>query len=236
LPYKLNDLQLSAVTASFDSPLLISAGPGSGKTLTLVCRTVHMITSGICARNILNISFTRRASQETRERVERLSLSCGATVPDLAALTIVTFHRFCLGVLRNNSPYLDERVRDFKVSSRSDQDKTLRSCFELWTSKIRSSEAGLPVMQIPSTELEVKKLVRQCIALIGKVKANGWKTEMLKDPFHKFIFKKYNHLMRENAALDFSDFITETVKLFEGNPEILKKYQNRFQVLLESMR
>lgn len=130
LPYKLNDRQIQAVKASFESPLIISAGPGSGKvkdpfsaltlqTLTLVCRTLNMIASGINPGNILVISFTRKAAQEMGSRMERLCSSA-------AALTIVTFHRFCLGVLRSNKSLLPDTLKAFKVQSRAEIDRILR--------------------------------------------------------------------------------------------------------------
>eukprot|EP01127_Copromyxa_protea_P000507 TRINITY_DN10426_c0_g1_i1.p1 TRINITY_DN10426_c0_g1~~TRINITY_DN10426_c0_g1_i1.p1 ORF type:complete len:380 (-),score=45.06 TRINITY_DN10426_c0_g1_i1:795-1934(-) len=232
LPYKLNERQKQAVNAPFDVPLIISAGPGSGKTLTLVCRTVNMIVSGVDPGSILVISFTRKAAQEMRERVEKISTLSNFKSNNWAGVTIVTFHRFCLGVLRAFTCYLDEEIREFQVYSRSEQDKTLRNCFALWGSKDRTMDGSSDGYEVPSTEPELKKLVRQYQALIGKVKANGWSADMLKNPFDRFIFKKYHKLMHEAGCIDFSDFITETVKLFREFPEILEKYQRRYKYIL----
>eukprot|EP01125_Pyxidicula_operculata_P012841 TRINITY_DN4233_c0_g1_i2.p1 TRINITY_DN4233_c0_g1~~TRINITY_DN4233_c0_g1_i2.p1 ORF type:complete len:1412 (+),score=360.27 TRINITY_DN4233_c0_g1_i2:358-4593(+) len=250
----LNERQLQAITAPFDKPLLISAGPGSGKTLTLVCRIMNMIASGISPRNLLAITFTKKAAQQMESRIQNaFSQSNYADKVDIKGerMTICTFHRFCLRILREQKQYLPEEIQNFDVFTYKKQESILRKCFSLWEKYQYNLENGLSnssdesedenndkfenqrtLIMIPDKEPEIKKLVRYCLLFIGKAKANMWSHKNLNNTFQRFMYRKYDSLIRSEGGLDFNDFIPMVVKLMLSQPRILEHYRSKYQYIL----
>ena len=112
--------QREAATSSFEEPLFIYAGAGSGKTRTLICRIASMIDSGIQPDNILAITFTRKSADEIRER---LRIFIGPRAGDVITST---FHQLCLTILKCNPYILGFNKTDFKVCDCNTQRKIVR--------------------------------------------------------------------------------------------------------------
>ena len=120
----MNEAQTAAAFADIYSPLLVVAGAGSGKTLTMVRRVEHIVrTSGCRPREVLAITFTRAAAEEMKGRLAKVSAPtrvAGGNVVDLGlrAVPVLTIHSFCLGILRNYLEALNAgKPRSFSSSA-----------------------------------------------------------------------------------------------------------------------
>jgi superfamily I DNA/RNA helicase len=104
--------------------------------LTLVCRIVHMLSNNISSNSIVAITFTRKAANEMRDRIERVSKSLN--IQTTLGLTICTFHQFCLKVLRLHSHLLTSDLKQFEVYTRRKQEDVLLRCFTEWNNQSNS--------------------------------------------------------------------------------------------------
>lgn len=207
----LNEEQLEAVT-TIDGPVLVLAGAGSGKTRVVTSRVIHLIKSGIAPSHILGLTFTNKAAQEMKERVNRLTQS---------NVWISTFHSLGVRILRESISFLGYK-RDFAIYDEDDSEKLLRQYL---------NELG---------EKEKKGDLKAVRSLISKVKNNLLNaehvdTEMLAPPYQdKFaaIYARYTSRCQECNAVDFDDLLFLPVRLFREFPEILEHYQQRYRYLL----
>ncbi|KAF3363045.1 ATP-dependent DNA helicase PcrA [Chlamydiales bacterium STE3] len=207
----LNEEQIEAVT-TIDGPVLVLAGAGSGKTRVVTSRIIHLIKSGIAPSHILGLTFTNKAAQEMKDRVNKLTQN---------HVWISTFHSLGVRILRESIGVLGYQ-RDFVIYDEDDSEKLLRTCL---------SEMG---------EKEKKGDARAIRALISKVKnnlinADYVDTESLSPSFQdKFpaIYERYVARCKECNAVDFDDLLYLPVKLFREFPEVLEHYQQRFRYLL----
>src|SRR2546427_349060 len=197
-------------------PLLILAGAGSGKTRVLAYRVAYLLRSGgVSPARMLAVTFTNKAANEMRVRVDRL---VGAAMA--RAIWIGTFHHICSRILRRNG----ERVgvgRNFLIFDDDDQRAVIRQCLK---------DLGLDERRFPPAVL---------LALIDRAKnegvdhlayaerANGWYEEVVAR-----VFNAYQRLLREQNALDFDDLLLEVVRLFGEAPDVKEEYQERFQHIL----
>src|SRR5437667_235853 len=214
----LNDLnppQREAVTHP-GGPLLILAGAGSGKTRVLAYRVAYLLRrQSIAPARILAVTFTNKAANEMRERVDRL---VGAAVA--RAIWIGTFHHICSRILRRNG----DRVgvgRNFLIFDEDDQRAVIRQCLK---------DLGLDERRFPPAVV---------LALIDRAKnegvdhlayaerANGWYEEVVAR-----VFNAYQRTLREQNALDFDDLLLEVVRLFGEAADVKEEYQDRFQHVL----
>ncbi|MFQ5930167.1 MAG: UvrD-helicase domain-containing protein, partial [Acidobacteriota bacterium] len=119
----LNEEQKFAVTHT-EGPMLILAGAGSGKTRTITYKIAYLIDQGICRpERILAVTFTNKAAEEMRSRVEAL-------LTHLAAAPLVcTFHSFCVRILRQHADRIGYR-RDFTICDREDQKRVLKTVYQ----------------------------------------------------------------------------------------------------------
>ncbi len=203
---ELNPEQQKAVTHR-EGPLLVIAGAGSGKTRIVTNRIVHLIQTGVPAHQILAVTFTNKAAQEMRERVQELTHS---------PVTICTFHSLGVRILRESIHHLGYD-RNFIIYDEDDATKLLKAAMET----VGVSEKDHPV-----------KGVR---ALISNAKNQLVAPEDLKDPEHPWLgqlLSLYQNKLKEYQALDFDDLLTMTVKLLQSVPEVLSAYQERWQYLL----
>lgn len=210
----LNDVQKEAVLHN-EGPLLILAGAGSGKTRVLTNRIAYMIEEkGIDPRSILAITFTNKAAGEMKERLGKL---IGNTVD---SLWVLTFHAFCVRILHREINCLGYE-KDFVIYDTQDQQNLLKRCLK---------ELNLDDKKYP---------VRGIAALISKAKnelRDPKQTAMMAATFFEEqaakVYALYQTKLQINNALDFDDLIMLTVRLFKENPEILEKYQRRFNYIL----
>ena len=211
----LNDRQKEAVLYG-DGPLLIFAGAGSGKTRVLTHRAAHLIQErGLSPFNILAVTFTNKAANEMKERLRGL---LGRLHWDL---WVGTFHSICARILRQDG----ERVgvpTDFVVFNDSDQNALIKDC-------LRDLDLD-PEQFVPSRILnEISNAKNE---LIAPREYFNWRGGRPYDEIIARIYTLYQNRLSDNHACDFDDLIAYVVWLFERNPDVLERYQERFHYLL----
>ena len=207
---KLNDKQKEAAS-QIDGSILILAGAGSGKTRTITYRIAHMIENvGISPYSILAVTFTNKAAKEMRERVEEL-------VGDIAkACTISTFHSFGMRLLRMYAKEVGYNS-NFTIYDTDDQKRMVKAILK---------GQNLSLNGVKLTE-------RDIVSMISKIKEEI-KTLDEYSVMNKQIvevYDKYNRVLLESNAMDFSDILLNTYKLLQ-KPEILEKVQNKYKYIM----
>ncbi len=214
---QLNDMQQKAVL-QIDGPVLILAGAGSGKTGALTVRIAHMIEQGIRPWNILAITFTNKAAKEMRERINKL---IGENANDV---WVSTFHSTCVRILRSEIHHMDFD-NHFSIYDADDQEKLMRECFKKLNISLTDKEYS-----VKSAIARISKQKEELISwtdYAAKIDKNDFKEVQTAK-----IYQIYQSMLKENNALDFDDLIYKTVLLFQQHPEVLEKYQNRFQYIM----
>lgn len=189
--------------------LLISAGPGTGKTLTLTHRIAYVVREGLTApENVLALTFTNKAASEMGERIERLLGKEGAR----ARIRVSTFHRFCLDTLREKGPLINV-VEDFRVCPETDTEMiALRAAEQegMPGTRLRGFLASLPRLkraEILGSALEPQDMER-----------SRW-------------LKAYQEILRSLSMLDLDDLQVETARLFRDHPEVCRAMGKRFPLV-----
>ena len=210
----LNPQQREAVQHR-DGPLLILAGAGSGKTRVICCRVAALIGGGhALPEQVLAITFTNKAAEEMRGRVERL---LGAAAP---RLQVSTFHAFCARLLRREAPRIG-LSRDFAIYDGVDQLNVVRQVMkELDVDpQIAPPKALLSRISRAKNRLESAADLRRA--------ASGFADEQL-----AAVCERYVRTLRTNRALDFDDLLLESVRLFEESDEARERYAERFRYVM----
>lgn len=195
-------------------PILILAGAGSGKTKTLTHRIAYMLQKGIKPENILSVTFTNKAAAEMKERVRKL-LGAKATMPMMG-----TFHSICLRILRIEIERLGYD-KNFVIYDTQDQKSLMKKvCVKLRIdTKKTNPTLFLYLISGAKNELLTPKEYA--------ARVNEYNEEMAAK-----VYVEYQKQLQEANALDFDDLIMMTVQIFQQNPEVLKKYQDRFTYLM----
>jgi DNA helicase-2/ATP-dependent DNA helicase PcrA len=209
----LNPAQKMAVTA-MNGPVLILAGPGSGKTRVLTHRLAYLIQQGIAAKNILAVTFTNKAADEMRMRTAKL-LTLNLTLPFIG-----TFHAFCLKILRKEIDRLGYK-KNFVIYDEDDQLSLIKDIIK---------ELGINPEHFPA------KRISSTISIV-KDEIITWQEyrETAQEYFEKTIakiYQAYQEFLKKNNALDFDDLIMLCVKLFQEFPDVLEKYQDEYKYIL----
>ncbi len=212
----LNDKQKEAVIAPL-GPVLILAGAGSGKTRVLTYRIAHIIEQGLVGLgNILAITFTNRAAKEMQERVHALLT---ATTKTAQMPVMGTFHSVCAKLLRKEISKLGYSS-NFTIFDADDQLKVIREiCDELGLSK--KSPPTMFRAYISSAKNVLQTPAEFNIGLDGELHA-----------LTQQVYTRYQNFLYTQNAVDFDDLLMLTVKLFQLQPQTLKKYQDLFQYVL----
>jgi ATP-dependent DNA helicase UvrD/PcrA len=211
----LNPEQRRAVTHG-KGPLLILAGAGSGKTRVLTHRIAYLVRDlHVPARAILAVTFTNKAANEMRQRLERL-------VPKeaLAELTVGTFHAFCARLLRRHAREVGIEP-SFVIYDEADQRALMRRAME---------DAGLgerlvPPGAIAATISNAKNELRGPADLTANARGQLERAAAI-------VWPRYEALLRENNAVDFDDLLLLAVRLFETSDSALERWQDRFEHIL----
>jgi DNA helicase-2/ATP-dependent DNA helicase PcrA len=207
----LNKQQLEAVTFP-DSPLMILAGAGSGKTRVLTYRAAYIIENAKSSTNLLLLTFTNKAAEEMQSRLSKL---VGETAPFSG-----TFHRFCALFLRKQGHLLGLPI-NYQIYDDSDQQDVIKHIFNKLNLTSKQYRPGTFLSQIHQAKNE----------LIGP-KAYG---ELAQGNFqHEVaqVYHLYQQKLLEAEAVDFDDLLLFTVKILQNFPEVAKSYQNHFSHLL----
>lgn len=211
----LNAMQQEAVFCT-EGPLLILAGAGSGKTRVLTHRTVCLIEErGVNPYHILAITFTNKAAQEMRERIDKL-VGFGSE-----SIWVSTFHAACVRILRR---YIDRLGYDnhFTIYDTDDQKSLMKEvCKRLQVdTKIYKERMFLGVISSAKNELiSPEEFTRRAAGDFAKERQAA-------------VYREYQAMLHKNNALDFDDLLVKTVELFRHDAEVLNSYQERFKYIM----
>ncbi|MEP6921878.1 MAG: UvrD-helicase domain-containing protein [bacterium] len=216
----LNEEQRLAVLAT-EGPLLILAGAGSGKTRVIAHRIAYLIAEKkVAPWNIVAVTFTNKAAEEMRLRVQKLLRG-----QDISAAPLVsTFHSLCVRMLRQDIEKLAENyTRTFTIYDQDDTIRLIKNC-------------------IRDLGYDDKKLAPRAVqsAISGAknrgedVEAYTARSEYVDERRASIarVYKTYEERLRANNALDFDDLLIKTVRLLRKVPEIREKYNNKFHYIL----
>ena len=211
----LNDMQQKAVYHT-EGPLLILAGAGSGKTRVLTHRIAYLIgEKGVNPWNILAITFTNKAAQEMRERVDQIVGNDGGSV------WVSTFHSTCVRMLRR---YIDRLGYDnnFTIYDTDDQKTLMKDvCRRLDVDTKQYKERALlaAISHAKDELLTPDDMERNA--------GGDFREKRIAE-----IYREYQASLRRNNALDFDDLIVKTVELFRKCGEVLEYWQDRFRYIM----
>ncbi len=211
----LNDQQKIAVLHK-DGPLLIIAGAGAGKTKTVTHRIAHLMKQGTAGENILAVTFTNKAAKEMRERIESL---LGDSIPLLSRPFVSTFHSLGVHIIKENAQHFG-LTKHFSILDESDAISLIKE--------------AIVANNIDPKQHDPKKfryiISRQKGELISAEdfgdKASSYTEELVAK-----VWRGYESLKQKERALDFDDLLLKAVLLLKQNPEVLKRYQDRFQFI-----
>jgi len=213
----LNPSQRQAVL-HVDGPLLILAGAGSGKTRVITHRIAHLIGAhGVAPWQILALTFTNKAAEEMRSRVEKL---LGTSSREI---WVSTFHAACARLLRRDIEHLGRHTGSFVILDVADQSVLIKECLrELNISAERYAPQALAG--------RISRLKNQLVTAAQF--ARGGAPSFGFDEAVRRTYELYQKKLREQNALDFDDLLMQTVQLFEEVPEVLRYYQQKFRYVL----
>jgi DNA helicase-2/ATP-dependent DNA helicase PcrA len=196
-----------------EGPLLVIAGPGSGKTRVITYRIAALIDSGVQPYNICAITFTNKAADQMRQRAIALGASAGAHIS--------TFHSLCVRILRE---YADKAQisPSFSIYDEADQSRCIRQAVK---------DCELDTVNFPPA--------RMLDAISSRLKNNLIDVDFFKDKADDFfsknlarIYARYQDILSENNALDFDDLLMKAAFLLRGCPDVCSELSNRFKFLL----
>lgn len=214
---KLNPNQTEAV-ATLNGPLLILAGAGSGKTRVLTYRIANLIAQGEATTDqILAVTFTNKAAREMESRVVQLLHEMGLSVTE--RLWISTFHSICARILRDEIHLLGYQPF-FGIYDDSDQVTLIKKILKA----LNINDKTHPPRGFQSRINEAKQLALSPDEL-SKRAGLGW------DQRSQEVYKIYEDELKRANALDFGDLLLKTYDLFRTYPDLLTRYQERFQYI-----
>lgn len=211
----LNDAQVEAVKTT-EGPVLVLAGAGSGKTLTITYQISYLIKNKkVKPSQILAVTFTNKAAKEMKERIKKL-LNI-----NIAPLWIGTFHSICARILRIEGENIGFS-RNFTIYDVDDQVRTIKKVI---------STLSIPQQLYPAKLIQnrLSKAKNQFLFPEDLEKKNDNKglNEFLPE-----IYKLYQKILTANNALDFDDLLIKPLELFEKFPEIQQKYAEKFKYII----
>ena len=210
----LNPEQRDAVL-HIDGPLLILAGAGSGKTRVIAQRIAYLLTEGYAQHDeILAVTFTNKAAEEMRTRIETL---LGTS---LAGSWISTFHALCARLLRREATAIG-LPRDFVIYDSSDQVALIKQV-------LKDLQIDDSLVQ-PRMALSKISHAKNTMAGPDFFKAAGWSQ---RGEHLAKIYEKYIQGLKDNGALDFDDLLLKAVELLDGVPHVRDRYAEKFRFVM----
>jgi DNA helicase-2/ATP-dependent DNA helicase PcrA len=211
---RLNPPQREAVE-HVDGPLLILAGAGSGKTRVLAHRVAHLVATGVPPYRIVAVTFTNKAAGEMRDRI------AGLIGPEATReATIGTFHAICARILRREGEQIG-LTRSFTIYDRADQLAVVKDVLrrlELDDKRFAPPALLAFIGQRKDELADPATAIRQA--------DNFWEETAAK------VYETYQRDLAESDAVDFDDLLLRVVFLFEQHPDVLARYQRRWQYVL----
>jgi DNA helicase-2/ATP-dependent DNA helicase PcrA len=211
----LNPEQREAVL-HLDGPLLILAGAGSGKTRVITSRIAYMVGDGHAKpHEVLAVTFTNKAAEEMRARVESLLGS------DVTGMWVSTFHALCARLLRREAPAIG-LSRDFVIYDSSDQLTVVKQALK----ELQIDDSMVQPRAALSRISHAKNRMESPEAIAA---AAGWNR---RDEWIAKIYAYYLNALKESSALDFDDLLLKTVDLFEQSERVRTKYSQQFRYVM----
>jgi ATP-dependent DNA helicase UvrD/PcrA len=211
----LNPEQREAVL-HINGPLLILAGAGSGKTRVITSRIAYLVGDGHAQpQEVLAVTFTNKAAEEMRARVETLLGS------DLSGMWVSTFHALCARLLRREAPAIG-LSRDFVIYDSADQLTVVKQALKALQidDSFVQPRAALSRISHAKNRMETPEAVA----------ANaGWNR---RDEHIAKVYAHYLKALKESSALDFDDLLLKTVELFEQSERVRSKYAQQFRFVM----
>ena len=203
--------------AHLDGPLLVLAGPGSGKTRVITRRVANLVANGIPAWSILAVTFTNKAAGEMRERIAKL---VPANVPGRRGLTVTTFHSLCARLLRMYASFANV-PEAYSIYDSADQRSAIKQALK-------------------RAELDTKNWSPYSVlSQISKAKNKLITPEDYKKSAHDFYtrtialaYENYQAILNEAGALDFDDLLMNVAIMLRDVEEVRVELQERYQYLL----
>ncbi len=207
---KLNPAQKEAVQ-TIEGPVLILAGPGSGKTRVITHRIAYLLkVRGVSPQHIMAVTFTNKAAREMQNRLEQL-------VSNVAKdLTMGTFHAICARILRKHGLAIGVPP-SFTIYDQDEQANLMKRAIQeigLDTKKYSPTAVLNHVSNAKNQMLDPANFIKRGRSYFEEVAGRA--------------YERYQELLRSSDALDFDDLLMKTVELFRQSPDILAKYQDRY--------
>jgi len=215
----LNPAQREAVELA-EGPLLILAGPGSGKTRVIAHRIAYLVAEvGVHPYRIVAVTFTNKAAREMRDRVVAL---LGESAH---SLMLGTFHSVCARILRADG----EKIgigRGFAIYDEADQQVLMRQ--------------AMADLEVDPRRFQPRAVLATISRAKSELASPAAYMQGVREYFYEVVarcYERYQALLEENNALDFDDLIMRTVVLFRESDEVLRRYQERFlHVLIDEFQ
>ncbi len=216
----LNERQREAVTST-EGPLLIFAGAGSGKTRVITVRIAYLIAErNVAPHYILAVTFTNKAAQEMRGRVEKLL--AGSRLQ--SAPLVSTFHSLCVRVLRRDIEQLAEGyTRSFTIYDQDDSVRVIKGCIK----DLGYDDQRLAPRQTQSAISHAKNNGLDAELYAARVESHDEKRAAIAR-----VFKLYEERLVNSNALDFDDLLIKTVRLLRKSEDVRAHYNERFRYIL----
>jgi DNA helicase-2/ATP-dependent DNA helicase PcrA len=217
---QLNEQQREAVLAT-EGPLLILAGAGSGKTRVIAHRIAYLIAEKkVPSWNILAVTFTNKAADEMRQRVQRLLRTQERS--DLPLLS--TFHSLCVRILRQDLEKLNDRyTRRFTIYDQDDSIRLIKQCIK----ELGFDEKYLAPRATQSAISSAKNRGEDPTAFAAMAEYQDERRAAMGK-----VYQMYEDRLHSNNALDFDDLLIKTVRLLRDVDEVREKYNNKFRYIL----
>ena len=207
---QLNDRQREAAE-TIDGPLLIVAGPGSGKTRLITYRIAYLMrVVGVSPGRIAALTFTNKAAREMKERIESIASH------EAARLTVGTFHAFCARALRIDGEAIG-LDRNFAIYDDDDQ-------VEMIKRSMREVDVDSKAFAPRAIQSAISGAKSQLLTADGFT----MRTASYFDEVAGRVYQRYESLMAQSGAVDFDDLLLKTYLLLNGNDKVAEKYQDRY--------
>ncbi|MFN9721595.1 MAG: ATP-dependent helicase [Planctomycetota bacterium] len=200
----------------FEGPLMVLAGPGSGKTRVITCRIARLLERGVHPENILALTFTNKASREMQERVERL---LGGV-----RVRVSTFHKFCSRLIRRFADHVGLK-QNFTILDQSDQISLVRQIMKDLNLDTVFHDPGRVLARISRSRNELITATR--FREIFESKPGS-----ALDAIVYQVFPVYEQKVRQQNAADFDDLLLHVVNLLEDEPLIREQLDEHFRFIL----
>jgi DNA helicase II / ATP-dependent DNA helicase PcrA len=210
---RVNPKQLEAIQ-HVEGPVMVIAGPGSGKTRTLTFRIAHLIQIGVPAYQILALTFTNKAANEMKARIVDL------VGEKSKSLWMGTFHSILARILRTECEKINFH-RNFSIYDTQDSLRVIKSIIN----------DG----KIPAQQYTPSSIASRISSAKNKILSPAIYAEQVKDIFEEktaVVYQEYQRRLHENNAFDFDDLLIKPIELFQKHHKVLEAYQDRFRFIL----